>query len=144
MNAYDKALFYLSSREHTEKEIKTKLRGKGYPESEIADAVSKLRDADFLSDERYAEVYLYSRMRKNPEGEYLLVMRLVEKGVDKRIASRIVSEFFEEEGHIPYLEKAVQKLLKSKGREKTKEFFMRKGFSSQSIDDAIGAIDSDL
>ena len=56
MNAYDKALFYLSSREHTEKEIKTKLRGKGYPESEIADAVSKLRDADYLSDERYAEV----------------------------------------------------------------------------------------
>ena len=95
MNAYDKALFYLSSREHTEKEIKTKLRGKGYPESEIADAISKLRDADYLSDERYAEVYLYSRMRKNPEGEYLLVMRLVEKGVDKSIASRIVGEFFD-------------------------------------------------
>ena len=144
MNAYDKALFYLSSREHTEKEIKTKLRGKGYPESEIADAISKLRDADYLSDERYAEVYLYSRMRKNPEGEYLLVMRLVEKGVDKSIASRIVGEFFEEEGHIPYLAKAIQKLQRTKGIDKVKEFFLRKGFKVQDINNAISALESAL
>ena len=71
-------------------------------------------------------------------------MRLVERGVDKSIASRIVGGFFEEEGHIPYLGKAIQKLQRTKEIDKVKEVFLRKGFKVQDINKAISDLESAL
>ena len=48
--AYDKALYLLSMREHTEKELRKKLSDKGYQKAEIDDAVGKLIAEGSLSE----------------------------------------------------------------------------------------------
>ena len=78
MTAYDKALYYLSMREHCRKELETKLRTKGYNAGEIEAALDRLEEENFLSDARYAEVFIRSRLRKNPEGKEIMIMRLIE------------------------------------------------------------------
>ena len=79
MDAYDRALKLLSMREHTEKELRKKLSDKGYPKAEIDDAVGKLIAEGSLSEKRFAEAYIRSRLRKSPEGKEMLRLRLREK-----------------------------------------------------------------
>ena len=68
MDAYDRALRLLSQREHTEKEIRRKLSEKGCGREEIDSAVSRLIAEGSLSEERFAESFIRSRLRRNPEG----------------------------------------------------------------------------
>ena len=56
MDAYDKALKLLSMREHTEKEIREKLKDKGFSSDEIDEAISRLLAENSLSEERFAEM----------------------------------------------------------------------------------------
>ena len=48
MTAYEKALSLLAMREHTKKELKEKLRNKGFKDNEIEDALAELMDAHIL------------------------------------------------------------------------------------------------
>ena len=78
MSAYDRALSLLAVREHTEHEIRQKLREKGCSPDDIDDAVTRLLREHAISEERFIEVFVRSRMRKSPEGKYILSQRLDE------------------------------------------------------------------
>lgn len=133
MSAYDKAVDLLKMREHTTKELETKLKAKGFASSDIDDAVSRLGEEGYLSDERFAEVYTRSRMRKSAEGKSLVVMRLTAKGVSKSLASSVVNTFWEEEEYLPSLKKEWSKLKNRYGVEKAEQKLLAKGFTLTEI-----------
>jgi regulatory protein len=51
--AYDKGLGLLGRREHSARELKTKLARKGHAKEDIASALGRLRDKSYQSDERF-------------------------------------------------------------------------------------------
>lgn len=137
MNAYDKALSLLAIREYSSKELERKLIDKGFGKEEVENSIASLKKNNFLSDERYALSYINSRMRKTPEGEYIIYIRLREKGVENDLARLITHSFFENGEHIPYLSKALDKSIRIRGKEKSILFFERKGFSLKDINTCL-------
>ena len=129
MNCYDKALSLLALREHSVEEMKQKLLSKGYNKNEIEEAVKRLIDENYLSDSRFCQGYIRSRLKKNPEGKAVLVLRLKQKGISSDLARREVDSYFEdnseeiEEIYSNYSKKIIEK----KGEEKAKLKLYQKG-----------------
>ena len=61
-SAYDKALGLLARREHSRRELKTKLRQGGYEGEEAGAAIERLGEQQYQDDDRFAEVLLRSRV----------------------------------------------------------------------------------
>ena len=129
MNCYDKALSLLTLREHSVEEMKQKLLSKGYNKSEIEEAIKKLKDENFLSDSRFCQVYIRSRLKKNPEGKNLLVLRLKQKGISSDLARREVDSYFEDNSEeiAEIYSNYSAKLTSKKGEEKAKLKLYQKG-----------------
>ena len=53
-SVYDKELGLLARREHSARELKTKLAVRGHATGEAAPAIARLRDQHYQSDERFA------------------------------------------------------------------------------------------
>ena len=133
MTAYDKAVSLLAVREHTEKEIREKLRSRSFPSSEIEEAVSRLKREGYISEERFAEVFIRSRLRKLPEGKALLAMRLRERGCAEDTARKALSEAWEREDYLEPLISYIDELTRKKGEEKAYAALMHKGFSPTEV-----------
>ena len=52
-DAYDKGLGLLGRREHSARELKTKLARKGHAKEDISSAIGRLRDRSYQSDDRF-------------------------------------------------------------------------------------------
>jgi len=81
-----KGLDLLVMREHSSLELKQKLYKRKFTSDEINDALSYLKRKDYLSDERFAEIFIRSRLRRKSEGKSVMMQRLMQKGVNRRTA----------------------------------------------------------
>ncbi|MEO5813162.1 MAG: regulatory protein RecX [Rhodanobacter sp.] len=63
-SAYDKALGLLARREHSRRELQTKLAQSGYADAEANAAIERLEEQHYQDDERFAEVLLRSRIAR--------------------------------------------------------------------------------
>ena len=136
MRLTQKALDYLAMREHTRKELELKLRMKEFPSDMIVAELDRLETEKYLSDERFAEQFVASRQRKNPEGSSLLLRRLQQKGVDRTVAAEVLSRWFSDEDAVnEAMQKACMKLLRKGAdqKEQIRQLLFRKGFSSMDI-----------
>lgn len=133
MTCYDRALKLLALREHSRKELENKLRQKGCSADDILMALDRLEEENFLSDRRFCESYIRSRLRKSPEGQQILILRLKEKGVSSALASACVSQYFaEHEEEIDSLFKRFkERVIEKKGEEKAMAFLYRKGIRTE-------------
>lgn len=129
MNCYDKALSLLALREHSVEEMKQKLLSKGYNKNEIEESVKRLIDENYLSDSRFCQVFIRSRLKKNPEGKALLVLRLKQKGIPSDVANKEVNSYFEDnsEDIAEIYSNYSAKLTNKKGEEKAKLKLYQKG-----------------
>ena len=139
MDAYERAIRLLAVREHTEKEIRQKLSAKGYSAEEIDCAVSKLAAEKSLSEERFAESYIRSRLRKSPEGKSILRMRLKEKGTPSDVADSVLSDAWERGDYLKPLSLYYSTLVRRKGEEGARAVLLRKGFRESEIREAVSA-----
>lgn len=83
-SAFETAIYYITFKDRTEKEIRDKLNEKGYSESDIEVAVEKLYEYRYLDDENYALSYFKSNVRK--KGVRLISSELANKGIDPEIS----------------------------------------------------------
>ena len=65
-SAYEKALGLLARREHSARELRSKLERRGFEADENAEAIERLRSKDFQNDDRFGEMLVRSRI----EGGY--------------------------------------------------------------------------
>lgn len=136
-SAYDRALKLLALREHSYKELETKLKERGFNKSEIEDALSLLVEENYLSDERFVRSFVSSRLKKNVEGKAMLLSRLNEKGVSREIAEPIINEAWENEEYLEPLYKKWNSIKEKSGEEKAVLKMRSRGFSSYEIREAI-------
>lgn len=138
-SAFDTALYYLTFRDRSRKELCDKLMEKGYNEEEIEDAIGKLMSYGYIDDERYAKSYICSQMRA--KGRRRIAMELSGKGVDAGMTRELFAELAPDEGETIYdlLEKRYGNLDfddKSQMR-RMYSFFARRGFRYEDIRRAV-------
>lgn len=98
--AYLQCLKLLARREYTSNELQVALAKRGYLPHSIQCTVSRLRDEGAISHDRYSEIWLRSRIRKQPESLKRLELRLVSKGLSSQEAASAIKRLIEEEPDI--------------------------------------------
>lgn len=90
--AVDAALRLLARRPRSEREIRDRLRRKGYPSVTIDAVVARLLDRRYLDDEAFARYWVEHRERNRPRGRRLLEQELRQKGVAREVIQRTIDE----------------------------------------------------
>ena len=80
-DAFQVAVKLLSRREHSIQELRRKLARKEFSGDVIDAVVSSLQEADLVSDARYAEVFVRSRINRG-DGPMKVLASLRERGID--------------------------------------------------------------
>jgi regulatory protein len=86
------ALNLLSHRGRSERELRQRLRMKGYTLGAIDEAVRRVVEWGYLNDERFAEAWVEQRQAGKPRSRRALAHELREKGVDRAIIETAIDE----------------------------------------------------
>ena len=135
-SAYDKALGLLARREHSARELKTKLARRGLDAEEASAAVAKLQSKDFQSDARFGEMLLRSRV-EGGYGPRWIIAELRTHGVGEAAARELI-----EAADPDWTELARRQLRRRYGgkapanlaeRAKRAGFLLRRGFDATTV-----------
>lgn len=92
------ALRLLARREHSRRELETKLVGKGWPPALVGEVISNLADAGLQSDRRFAESFARQRAGRF-YGPRRIFAELAQRGIDSGLAAAAIDsleiDFFE-------------------------------------------------
>lgn len=140
---------YLGIRSRSEKEIRDYLEKKKAPAEMIEKIVKQLYEYKFLNDEAFAKAWVRSRARFKPRGKRLLEMELKQKGIEKDLIEKVMSEVDPEipdelEQAKNLIGKRIEKLKGAPRHElynKVGAFLARRGYSwdviKRAIDDSL-------
>jgi regulatory protein len=140
--AKNAALRFLSFRRRTEKEIKDKLRRKGFDDKNIRRTIDKLKEYDLINDSEFATAWVKERLAYKPRGKKLLAQELWKKGIKREIIDQVTEELCQHED-----KSAIELLERIKGRYQNLEpkvarrrmygLLLRRGFSYESVNQAL-------
>ncbi|MBQ9232934.1 MAG: regulatory protein RecX [Lachnospiraceae bacterium] len=136
-SAFDTAVYLLTFKSRTSKELTDKLKNKGYSDCEIDKAMNKLLEYNFVNDDSYTLSYIKSNIDK--KGKKLILRELSEKGIDKSI----IEETMEELSILEIEEEKIDIIFKKRFsdsdlndirvRNRVQSYFLRRGFSYEKI-----------
>ncbi len=127
------ALAFLSYRPRSEREVRDRLRQKGFAPEAVEAAVARLEGWRYLDDEDFARRWVENRAAHQPRGRRLLEQELRRKGIDRETARGVLDETEIDESAAA-LELARDKLRAYAGddpttaRRKLGAFLARRGF----------------
>ncbi len=136
---YQHAMLLLARREHARFELAVKLAAKGFEPLHIEPVLNSLEADDFLSDKRFAECYIRSRVNKG-YGPYRIRMELQTRQVDDDIINELLHHGWD------WSERIIEVRRKRFGdvpvtdikmRAKQQRFLQYRGFSSEQIKAAM-------
>lgn len=147
--AFNSALNSLDYRDHSEREIRTKLLRK-YDADCVEEAVRKLVELDLVNDERYAENYARELYEHKKFGKMRIKSELRAKGIATDIANEAVDALFEEEepDNIQRIVDIIGKRYYNRmnddvGRKKVFAALQRMGYSFSDIREAMSEFSDD-
>lgn len=147
--AFNSALNSLDYRDHSEREIRTKLLRK-YDADCVEEAVRKLVELDLVNDERYAENYARELYEHKKFGKMRIKSELRAKGIAADIANEAVDALFEEEepDNIQRIVDIIGKRYYNRmnddvGRKKVFAALQRMGYSFSDIREAMSEFSDD-
>ncbi|WP_022670897.1 regulatory protein RecX [Hippea alviniae] len=129
------ALRLLNRRDYTELQLREKLNGKGFDKKDIEDTILYLKEKNFLNDERFAENYIFFRL-KNGYGKRRIRFELKEKGIKEEIVDRLLEDK-EEMIEEYFLKKLKQVENKKNPSKKLFDALYRRGFDKEKIFELI-------
>ena len=126
-----KALSLLDLAEHSAFMLRTKLRQRGFEAPVVESVIAQLKEKNYLDDRRFAEVWVRSRLKRNPAGKSVLVSGLRAKGVSAHDAEEAVSEVLDEEALLEGARKVYNKAARKKNctPDKIRAAMIQKGYS---------------
>ena len=139
--AYNYAVSLLSRRDHSERELMTKLAQKGYTDG-AEEAVEKLKNGGYVSDERFARLYVRELKTLKRYGKRRIEQELYRKGIDRDTIREVLDETdFDESELVSLIERKYGRYLSDeKGIQKTINGLLRMGYSYGEIRDALKQI----
>jgi regulatory protein len=143
VDAKQSAYNYVAYKPRTEKQVRTRLREKGFDSRMVDLAVSFLYEFNYLDDETYAKNFVKAYMKSKPAGKHKLKFELLNKGIKKPLAEKTIQELYPDDD-LPLVIQAAEKKIKKmklQNYEKNKKsliaFLQGKGFTWSSIKQAI-------
>ncbi len=133
--AKEKALWLLSNRDHSKRELETKIR-KTEDAKSAKKAVERMEELGLVDDEKFAKRYAEQLINVKHLSVRGAKYKLLEKGIDKDLADEILEELSPEpREHIEILieRKYKNNLKDEKGRRKTIAALQRMGYSWSDI-----------
>lgn len=131
----DKAMWLISFRDHSRRELFDKLR-RDYGDETCEAAVSRMEELGLIDDERYAKRYSADLVNLKHLSERGVRQKLREKGVDRDLIDEIIDGLYidEEEQIRAVIEKKYARVLQDeKGRRRAVNTLTRMGFSYADI-----------
>lgn len=136
--AFNKASDLLSRRDHSEKELREKLRQKGFSEG-ADEAIERLRGYGYVDDARFAARYAAELQRVKHYGKKRIEQELFRKGVDRAvIAETLEGLTFDADDLVSLIErKYAGRIGTEKGVSQTVAALQRRGYGYREIKDAL-------
>ncbi|MBI2607282.1 MAG: regulatory protein RecX [Candidatus Doudnabacteria bacterium] len=132
VKAYEKAVKLLEIRLHTEFELSQKLKLRGF-EPEITEQVlGKLSEQGLINDQQFAEVYLDNLIKYKTFGYFMLLKKLLERGIEKSMTENMLNELLSLEQEKALAQKFINKKSPT-DREKLARSLNSRGFRSEVI-----------
>ena len=146
---WESALRLLTYRERSRKELWDKLAGKKYSPAAVAAVIEKLERLELLDDEKFARLWVNSRINFKPRAAWLIGRELARKGIAGETARRVLGELIPPERE----REAARELAENRvrhyrgepsqtARRKLFSYLARRGFPSETIreclDDLVG------
>ncbi len=142
--AKERALNFLSYRDRSEKEMRTKLKQVGFEEKIIDLVVDDLKKPKLIDDEKFALTFAKSKLATRPMGEYLLKQELVQKGINREIIEQTVGHIYEKKSPLKIAlelahkrKKLVANLDEIKAKKRVSDFLLRRGFNWDVVSQVI-------
>ncbi|MBT3504542.1 MAG: regulatory protein RecX [Piscirickettsiaceae bacterium] len=137
-----RAVNLLSRREHSQAELRTKLRKAEFELDEINITIDKLAEADIQSDARFAENYLRYRSQRG-FGSQKIRLELKERGVDSDTIDTAFKQadvdWFELAITVRNKRFGVQAPDNLKDRAKQQRFLQYRGFTHEQINESLNS-----
>ena len=131
----DKAMWLISFRDHSRRELFDKLR-RDYDDETCEAAVGRMEELGLIDDERYAKRYSADLVNIKHLSERGVRQKLREKGIDRDLIDEIIDGLFidEEEQIRAVIKKKYARVLQDeKGRRRAVNTLTRMGFSYADI-----------
>jgi regulatory protein len=137
----ERAVKLLAARARSVEELRARLLEKKYASEEIVESVlARLKEYDFVNDERFAFGYVSSKLRQQPLGRRRLERALELKKVDRKIADEAITLALQETPETELIDRALTKRLRVRGCPKTRaqtkslmDHLLRQGFSYELV-----------
>ncbi|MHB1688853.1 MAG: regulatory protein RecX [Ignavibacteriaceae bacterium] len=144
-----KAYSFLSRRSHSEFELVTKLRQKGYDPALITPVIDELKENKYLDDIEFSRQFAEENIRRKRWGKYKLKSELMKRRVDREIISTLIMEKFstenETENALALADKKlkllkVKPLTQEKLKQKLYSYLTSKGFDFEISQNVINSL----
>ena len=137
---YYQAQDILSRRDHSEAEVRDKLKRKKFTDSQIAPVMAWLKERQLLDDERFATIFIENTLLFKPVGPRWIKYKLMQK----KVASSIVAEALKASYPPPQESVIIQQAIASWQRQhrqfdqtRLSRFLLSRGFSPDVVSQAI-------
>ncbi len=127
-DAKQSAYNYVSYKPRTEKQIRQKLRDKGYEIDESGIAIEFLIKFGLVDDAKFAKQFIADFLKRKSSGKSKIMSELISKGIDKSVAQEALEEYYPHTETFEIALKATNKklsLIRHKPKEKQKEYLIR-------------------
>ena len=142
------ALYHLSFKVRTEKEVIDYLVKHEIDEKTIPQVIQALKEDNWINDRQYAYAIINSNQLSGDKGSYMLIQKISQKGVDRSIIQEVLQEFDLAEVALRTAEKLLKKYqgkLPARAlQEKIIQNLTNKGFSYSDAKSAFDNLDSQV
>lgn len=127
----------------TEKEVRDKLKLKGYEENSINKSIEFLKEYNFINDSNYAKAFINDKLKTM--GSQKIKYSLIQKGISRDVIDEKLSNFNKEDEKDIALDLARKKLSSLKKKEsdnykisgKLYRYLISKGYEGSIINDVV-------
>ena len=142
------ALYHLSFKARTEKEVREYLKKYDINENIVSQVIANLKEDKWINDSQYAYAIINANQLSGDKGPYVLAQKLAQKGISKSTIEDILKDF----DHTEVAQRVAEKLLKKYNgklparalQDKIIQNLTNKGFSYSDAKSAFDDLDSQV
>lgn len=137
---------FLSFRARTEKEIRDRLKKKGFSKKITDEVISDLKRLDLVNDYQFALSWIKDRLDHKPRGEKLLRIELYRFGIKKELIEKALEEIYPKKNEKEIAKRLIEKrkkryenLEERLAKKRMTDYLLRRGFSYEVVRGVLGS-----
>jgi len=139
-----KALELLARREHSQEELRTKLRTRGFSSEDAETAITDLADKGFQSDDRFLELFVAGRVARG-QGPIKIAAELRARGLTGEMVESTLNSRAERWCDLAYTVRkrrfGLDPPMDTQERSAQMRFLAQRGFNSEQVRAAFRIVD---